>query len=127
MIGEFFSINETNIGHAAMRAACRPIPQDEPAEMKLVGRTEDSGREEVYINVSTPGGFSRDIRIGKAKVWGILQIKDSERCRAACQRFIDDRAEHARKAALDAQEHDRLRIEHEGNVRGGTAAWIGDI
>lgn len=105
MIGEFFSVNATNIGHAAMRAASRPIPEDAPAEMKLVQRTDDSGRKEVYIEVSTPLGFSRDIRIGKAKVWGILQIEDTVAMRAACQRFIDDRAEHVRRAVLDAQEH----------------------
>lgn len=107
MIGPFFSVNESNIGHEAMRAASRSIAEDAPAVMKLVGRTDDSGREEVYINVSTPGGFSRDIRIGKAKIWGILQIKDDEAWRAACQSFIDDRAKHARQAVLDAQEHDR--------------------
>ena len=106
MIGEFFTINETNIGHAAMRAACRPMPQDAPAEMKLVLRTEDSDREEVYIEVNTPGGFLRHIRIGKAKVWGILQIEDTVAMRAACQRFIDDRAEHARQAVLDAQAYE---------------------
>ena len=105
MIGQFFSISETNIGHAAMRAASRPIPQDDPAEMKLVLRTEDSDREEVYIEVSTSAGFVRHIRIGKAKVWGILQIEDTVAMRAACQRFIDDRAEHTRQAVLDAQEH----------------------
>lgn len=102
MIGEFFTINETNTGHGAMRAACRPIPQDAPAEMKLGLRTEDSGRDEIYIEVSTHSDFSRGIRIGKAKVWGILQIEDTEAMRAACQRFIDDRAEQARQAVLVA-------------------------
>ncbi|MGV2983612.1 hypothetical protein ACNPNP_07855 [Microbacterium sp. AGC85] len=37
MIGEFFSISETNIGHVATRAALRPIPQDEPAERSPAG------------------------------------------------------------------------------------------
>lgn len=107
MIGEFFSVNATNIGHAAMRAASGPIAEDAPAEMKLVLRTEDSDRDEVYIEVSTPLGFVRHIRIGQAKVWGILQIEDTAAMKAACQSFIDDRAEHARQAVLDAQEHAR--------------------
>lgn len=107
MIGEFFSISETNIGHAAMRAASRPIPQDAPAEMKLVQLTEGSGQKEVYIEVSTPAGFLRHIRVGQAKVWGILQIENTVAMRAACQHSIDDRAEHIRRAVLDAQEHEQ--------------------
>ncbi|TQL47312.1 hypothetical protein FB562_0368 [Homoserinimonas aerilata] len=105
MIGPFFSINESNIGHAAMRAASRPIPQDAPAEMKLGLRTDDSGHEEAYIEVSTPQGFSRGIRIGKPRVVEILEIQDDEDCRTACQRYIDDLAQQARQAVLDAQAH----------------------
>ncbi|GAA5594482.1 hypothetical protein [Kocuria rhizophila] len=105
MIGPFFSINESNIGHAAVRAASRPIPQDAPAEMKLGLRTEDLGREDVYIEVSTPRGFSRGIRISKAEVVAILGSQDHEGCRTACQRYIDDLALLARRAVLDAQAH----------------------
>lgn len=73
--------------------------------MKLVLRTEDSGQEEVYIEVSTPANFLSHIRIGKAKVWGILQIEDTLAMRAACPRFIDDRAEHIRHTVFDAQQN----------------------
>ncbi|ALG29544.1 hypothetical protein AOZ07_11505 [Glutamicibacter halophytocola] len=103
MIGEFFTINATNIGHAAMRAASRPIPQEDPAQMNLSLRKTDAGRDEIVIEVSTWQGFSRDIRISQGKIWSILQISDSERCRAACQHYIDDRAEHVRRAVFDAQ------------------------
>lgn len=103
MIGEFFSISASNIGHAAIAAASRPIPQDEPATIRLASHAA-SGDDEIYIEVRSPHGFSRDIRIGKAKVWSILQIQDHEACRAACQHFIDDRAEHVRAAVQEAQE-----------------------
>lgn len=36
--------------------------------MKLVQLTEESGQKEVYIEVSTPGGFARHIRVGQVKV-----------------------------------------------------------
>lgn len=123
MIGPFFSINESNIGHAAMRAASRPIPQDAPAEMKLGLRTEDSGHEEAYIEISTPRGFSRGIRIGKADVVAILEIQDNENCRAACQRYIDDLAQQARQAVLDAQAHSELRKDFDLDT--GSEPYVG--
>lgn len=104
MIGEFFSISASSIGHAAITAASRPIPQDEPATIRLASYAA-SGDDEIYIEVRSPHRFARDIRAGKAKAWSILQIKDHEACRAACEHFIDDRAEHIRAAVLEAQEH----------------------
>lgn len=112
MIGEFFSISASNIGHAAIAAASRPIPQDEPATIRLASHAA-SGDDEIYIEVRSPYGFARDIRVGKAKVWSILQIKNHEACRAACQRFIDDRAEHVRAAVLEAQAQASLDQEEE--------------
>lgn len=109
MIGPLFTINRSNIGRAAIAAASRPIPEDTPAMITLARCKEDSGSETVCIEVSTPKGFSRSIRISEAKIASILQIQDYDACREACQAFIDDRAEHVRTAVLDAQAHcDRL-------------------
>lgn len=110
MISELFTINTTNIGRAAIAAASRPIPRDEPATICLASHAE-SGDDEVYVEVRSPKGFSRDIRVGKDEVYSILMIKDPEACRAACQRFIDDRAEQIRAAVLGAQAHE-TRFEH---------------
>lgn len=103
MIGELFTISASNIGHAAIAAASRPIPEDAPATIQLASH-EASGDDEVYIEVRTRRGFARDIRIGRAKVHAILRIDDPAACRASCQHFIDDRAEHVRAAVLEAQE-----------------------
>lgn len=102
MIGPFFTISASNIGHAAIAAASRPIPQDEPVTIKLAAHAE-SGGSDLYVEVRSPGGFARDIRIGEGEVASILMIKENDACRAACQAFIDDRAEYVRAAVLDAQ------------------------
>lgn len=104
MIGPLFTINASNIGHAAIAAASRPIPQDEPVTIKLASHAA-SGDNELYVEVRSAGGFARDIRIGEGEVGSILSIKAYDACRAACQAFIDDRAEHVRTAVLDAQAH----------------------
>ena len=124
MIGEFFSISASNIGHAAIRAASRPISQDEPATIRLASHA-DSGGDEIYVEVRSPAGFSRDIRIGSGKVHSIQMIKDLGACRAACQEFIDDRAGCIRAAVLEAQADDARDDSHldqysDGYVVGGT-------
>lgn len=60
MIGPPFTINASNVGHAAIAAASRSIPQDEPVTIKLASKAA-SGDNELNFQVRSPGGFMRDI------------------------------------------------------------------
>lgn len=118
MIGPLFTINASNIGHAAIAAASRPIPQDEPVTIKLATHAA-SGDNELYVEVRSMGGFARDIRIGEGEVGSILAIREYDACREACQAFIDDRAEHVRTAVLDAQAHSDRFVDSHMDVSSG--------
>lgn len=102
MIGPMFTISAHNIGYEAMRAgeeaASQPSPRAVATTLQLARHEDD----EIFVEVRSDVGFARDIRIGEAKVSSILMINDHEASRAACQAFIDDRAEQIREALLEA-------------------------
>lgn len=95
MIGQFFSINASNIGHAAMRAVF--IAVDSGMDCRLVSVTDDSAAEAGVLVTST-AGYRRMIPISEARVRACLSAEGIEET----QRFVDDLAQQIRAAVVEA-------------------------
>lgn len=99
MIGPLFTISASNIGRAAIEAASRPVPLDDPSTITLAAHP-DGG---VLIQVRAPGGFCRDVPVEETAVREVLSIEDSQTCRAACEELIEDRAARVRRAIMESE------------------------